>query len=402
MTHPADFTVPEVEDFDSPHALFAELRAHCPVAWSDEMGGFWAVTRHADICKVLTDWQMFTTTVQNVVPRVATTQRRPPLHLDPPGNIPYRNAILRFLSPRRIEAWKPVIADMVARHLDPFVAAGGGDICADFSFTLPIALLAEFFRLSPADAEEIRRVGAEFNMALQRQDLDMLRERSDRLYTIAARLIETRKTDPQDPDQDPVANLLAVRVDGQPLPDDKILGALRQFLLVGIIAPTTFIGSMAVHLARHPDHHAELTANPHLVPVALEELLRLYTPYRGFARTARADTTLGGKAIKAGDPLAIVFTSGNRDGDVFPDPDRYRLDRQAPDLLTFGRGPHMCPGAPLARQLLVEVLAQLTAKTRILRLTGDLEMTRWPEYGPLAVPLALEPIAAAERRPLAE
>lgn len=388
MTHPADFVVPEVEDFDSPHALFAELRGRCPVAWADEMGGFWAVTRHEDIARVLTDWQTFTTTVQNVVPPVATTQRRPPLHLDPPGNIPYRNAILRFLSPRRIEEWKPKVAQMVAEHLDPYLARGG-DICAGFSFTLPIALLAEFFRLSPKDAEEIRLVGAEFNMALQRQDFETLRERSDALYNIAARLIEDRKIAPQDPDLDPVSNLLAVRVEGVALPDDKILGALRQFLLVGIIAPTTFIGSMAVHLARHPEHHAELTETPDLVPVALEELLRLYTPYRGFARTARQDVELGGKTVKAGDALAVVFTSGNRDGAVFPDPDTYRLDRPAPDLLTFGRGPHMCPGAPLARVLLNEVLAQIVAKSRRLDLTGPLEMTRWPEYGPLAVPLAV-------------
>lgn len=387
MTRPADFRVPETEDFDSPHALFADLRGHCPVAWSPDLGGFWAITRHEDICRVLTDWQTFTTTVQNVVPPVATTQRRPPLHLDPPGNIPYRNAILRFLSPRRIETWRPLLRTMVAQYLDPWIERGGGDICAEFSFVLPIALLAEFFRLSPADAEAIRRIGAEFNMALQRQDLETLRERSDALYAIAAGLIADRQANPQDPDEDPVSNLLAVRVDGQPLPDDKILGALRQFLLVGIIAPTTFIGSMAVHLARHPAHHAQLSSDPLLVPVALEELLRLYTPYRGFARTARHDVEIGGRTVKAGEALAVVFTSGNRDAEVFPEPDRYRLDRPAPDLLTFGRGPHMCPGAPLARILLEEVLRQIVAKTRRLDLAGPVEMTRWPEYGPLAVPL---------------
>lgn len=388
-TRPADFRVPEAEDFDSPHALFAGLRGHCPVAWSPDLGGFWAVTRHADIARVLTDWRAFTTTVQNVVPRVATTQRRPPLHLDPPGNIPYRNAILRFLTPQRLAAWGPGIEGMVADHLDPLIAAGGGDICADFSFELPIALLAAFFRLAPADAAEIRVVGAEFNMALQRQDMETLRERSDALYAIAARLIADRQVNPQDPDQDPVASLLAVRVDGVALPPDMILGALRQFLLVGIIAPTTFIGSMAVHLARHPEHHAELSADPALVPVALEELLRLYTPYRGFARTARADIELGGRTIRAGEALAVVFTSGNRDAAVFPEPESYRLDRPAPDLLTFGRGPHMCPGAPLARMLLAEVLRQIVTKTRRLTLTGEVQMTRWPEYGPLAVPLKI-------------
>lgn len=384
---PADFRVPETEDFDSPHALFAELRRRCPVAWSPDLGGFWAATRHADILRVLTDWQTFTTTVQNVVPAVATTQRRPPLHLDPPHNVPYRRAILPFLTPARLAEWRPRIEAMVAEHLAPFLAARGGDVCADFSFRLPIALLAEFFRLDPADAAEIRLVGAEFNMALQRQDVARLREKSDALYAIAARLIADRQAHPRDPEDDPVANLLATRVDGEPLPPPMVLGALRQFLLVGIIAPTTFIGSMAVHLARHPEHHAQLAADPALVPAALEELLRLYTPYRGFARTARQDVELGGRLIRAGEVVAAVFTSGNRDEEVFPDPDAYCPGRPVEALLTFGRGPHMCPGAPLARLLLADVLRQMTGRTRRLELTGPVEMTRWPEYGPLCVPL---------------
>jgi cytochrome P450 len=392
MTRPDDFTVPEVEDFDCPHAQFARLRGHCPVAWSNDLGGFWAVTRHADACEVLENWKLFTTTVQNVVPPVATTQRRPPLHLDPPDNIPYRNAILRFLSPSRLKAWEPRVEQMVARFLDPWIANGGGDICAGFSFQLPIALLAEFFNLAPDQAERIRVVGAAFNMALQRQDLPELRARSDELYGIAEALIADRIAHPRDPDTDPTANLLAVRVDGEPLAHDLILGALRQFLLVGIIAPTTFIGSMAVHLARHPEHHKDLRDDPSLVSDATEELLRLYTPYRGFARTARQDTDLGGKTIKAGEAVAIVFTSANRDEAVFDDPHEYKLDRPSRDLLTFGRGPHMCPGAPLARLLLQEVLRQLTAKTRDLTLTGDIEMTRWPEYGPLSVPLKVTPM----------
>lgn len=392
MTRPADFEVPEDEDFDSPHALFASLRQHCPVAWSNDLGGFWAVTRHADARTVLEDWRMFTTTVQNVVPPVATTQRRPPLHLDPPDNVPYRNAILKHLTPDRLEAWGTLVEDMVSRFLDPWLGRGGGDICADFSFLLPIALLADFFNLAPAEAERIRVVGAEFNMALQRQDLVTLRAKSDELYDIARALIEDRIAHPRPPETDPTASLLAVRVDGAPLARDMVLGALRQFLLVGIIAPTTFIGSMAVHLARHPEHHARLRDDPGLVPDALEELLRLYTPYRGFARTAREDTVLGGRTIRAGDPLAVVFTSANRDGAVFEDPHEFKLDRSSRDLLTFGRGPHMCPGAPLARLLLREVLRQLTEKAGRLELQGEVEMTRWPEYGPLRAEFRVIPL----------
>jgi cytochrome P450 len=81
--------------------------------------------------------------------------------------------------------------------------------------------------------------------------------------------------------------------------------------------------------------------------------------------------------------VAVVFTSANRDGKVFENPDTYRLDRNNKELLSFGRGPHMCPGAPLARILLREVLRQLTTGTKTLALIGDIGMTRWPEYGPL-------------------
>ena len=393
QTREPDFDADVAEDFDSPHALFKDLRARCPVAYSGAMGGFWAATKYDDIVRVLNDWQTFTTTVQNVVPRVATTQRRPPLHLDPPGNKPYRNAITRLLTPAKLGTWRHKIEAMTAELLDPLVARGEGDICRDFSFILPIAILAEFFRLPEQNAKRIRVVGSAFNMALQKRDDEKVRTYSDELYGIARALIEDRKARPQDPDIDPISSLLDVRIDGEPLPDDMILGALRQFLMVGIVAPTTFIGSMAVHLARHPEHHDLLRSDNSLVPAAVEELLRLYTPYRGFARTARHDVYLRDRHIRQGEVVAAVFTSGNRDEAIFPHADTFDLTRPKNDLLTFGRGPHACPGAPLARLQLEIALEQIVNRTRRIAIVGTIEMTTWPEYGPLVVPVSIEAAA---------
>jgi cytochrome P450 len=385
----SDFNPDVPEDFDLPHAMFKDLRRRCPVAYSDAMGGFWAIAKYEDIVRVLSDWQTFTTTIQNVVPRVATTQRRPPLHLDPPGNVPYRNAITRLMTPAKLHPWRAKIEREVEELLAPLVARGEGDICREFSFILPIAVLADFFRLPEVSARRIRIVGAEFNMALQRRDDENVRKYSDELYGIARELIEDRKAEPQDPDVDPISSLLAVRIDGEPLPDAMILGALRQFLMVGIVAPTTFIGSAVVHLARHPEHHALLKNDPALVPDAVEELLRLYTPYRGFARTARRDVRFGDKLVREGDVVAAVFTSGNRDEDIFESPDEFDLTRRKKDLLTFGRGPHMCPGAPLARLLLNVALEGIVRRTRRIEIAGEITMTNWPEYGPLAVPIKI-------------
>jgi cytochrome P450 len=384
-----DFDPDIPEDFDSPHAMFRDLRQRCPVAWSDAMGGFWAVTKYDDIVRVLTDWQTFTTTIQNVVPRVATTQRRPPLHLDPPGNAPYRNAIMKLMTPSKLAPWRSKIEREVDELLTPLIARGEGDICRDFSFILPIAILADFFRLPEENARRIRIVGSEFNLALQQRDDENVRKYSDELYGIARELIEDRKINPQSPDIDPISSLLAVRIDGEALPDDMILGALRQFLMVGIVAPTTFIASAVVHLARNPEHHTLLKNDNSLIPDAVEEMLRLYTPYRGFARTARHDVRVGDRLVREGEVLAAVFTSGNRDEDVFENPDAFDLSRRKKDLLTFGRGPHMCPGAPLARLLLEIAIEGIVNRTSQVEIVGAMTMTNWPEYGPLSVPIRI-------------
>ena len=187
-----DFNADVPEDFDTPHAMFKDLRQRCPVAYSESMGGFWAVTKYDDIVRVLTDWKTFTTTIQNVVPRVATTQRRPPLHLDPPGNTPYRNAITRLMTPSKLAPWRGKIEATVDELLVPLVEKGEGDICRDFSFILPIAILAEFFRLPDKNAKRIRVVGSAFNMALQERDDENVRKYSDELYGIAHELIQDR------------------------------------------------------------------------------------------------------------------------------------------------------------------------------------------------------------------
>jgi cytochrome P450 len=237
----------------------------------------------------------------------------------------------------------------------------------------------------------IREATREFVAAVQKFDFEAAKVTSLALYDIAREVIELRKAEDRDPADDPVTGLLAVRVDGEPLPEELIVGTIRQVLVVGLIAPTVTIGSIAVHLGRDRALQDRLRAEPELIPAAVDELLRLYTPYRGFARTARHDVTIRGRTIPAGEPIALVYASANRDAEVFDEPDCFRLDRpNMKDSVAFGRGPHMCVGASLGRLELIVAVEELLAAAPGFALAGDPVQTRFPEVGALSVPIRFE------------
>jgi cytochrome P450 len=389
-----DFDPLAPETFDSPLADYARLRAECPVAHSDAWGGFWALLKHADVVAAASDADTFITSQQNVVPKVAFTGRRPPLHLDPPEHTPYRRALSPLFSTRKIEPLTPVIREICRKLLREMVARGGGDVCADFSAHMPVAVFAHWMNL-PADAiEALTKVGRRYNIAVQSNDIEATKEASLQLYDMARGVVRDRRVAPLPVEEDAASALLAVRVDGEPLPEELIVGTIRQVLVVGLIAPTVTIGSVTVHLGRDRALQDRLRAEPALIPAAVDELMRLYTPYRGFARTARHDVTIRGRTIPAGEPIALVYASANRDAEVFDEPDCFRLDRpNMKDSVAFGRGPHMCVGASLGRLELIVAVEELLAAAPGFALAGEPVQTRFPEVGALSVPIRFEAAA---------
>jgi cytochrome P450 len=372
--------------------LYAKLRATCPVAWSDAWNGFWSLMTHEDVARAASDHRTFINSTQNVVPKVAFTGRRPPLHLDPPAHTPFRAALNPLLSERRIAVLEPTIRRLCAELLAPLIDQGECDICEDFSSRLPVNVFAEWMRI-PADmVAPLRQTGRAFNVAVQSNIDGVVKETSLALYGMARELIALRKKDPMDPQVDPTSALLAARHEGEALPDDLIVGCVRQVLVVGIIAPTVLIGSIAVHLSRERPLQQRLRENPQLIPAALEEFLRLYTPYRGFARTANRDVEIRGCPIAKGEPIALNYASANRDAAVFDEPDQFILHR--PNIgqsLAFGRGPHHCPGAALARLELTVALEELLVRTSWFEVNGPITPTRMPELGVLSVPIRFTP-----------
>ncbi|EHR50781.1 cytochrome P450 [Saccharomonospora marina XMU15] len=391
----SDFDPLRPETFTSAHELYRDMRSRCPVAYSTTFdGGFWALLRHEDVRRVLRDTDTFTTSVQNTVPKFAFTGRRPPLHLDPPEHTAYRRVINRFFTPGKMRALHPKVRALAAEQLAPLIEAGSGDISVDYAQKFPAMVFAEFFNLPRELSALIKQISAEYVAAIIAVDDDNVKRLSGKLYEIAQAVIDERRTSPMDPGDDLTTALMHATYEGEPLPADMVLGCVRQLLVTGMVAPSVFIGNMFVHLSGDPELARTLRERPDRIPAAVEEFLRLYGPYRGMARTARRDVVFGGRLIRAGEPIALVYTSANRDERVFPDGESFVFDR--PNLgehISFGAGVHSCPGAPLARMMLVETLREALARTSDFAVSGPIVMAKWAEWGTNSVPMRFVPSA---------
>ena len=125
-----------------------------------------------------------------------------------------------------------------------------------------------------------------------------------------------------------------------------------------------------IALLEHPQAQDDLRADPALLPVGADEMLRWWTPVMTFRRTAAADCELGGQQIRAGDKVVVSFTSANRDDAVFADPGCFDVRRYPNPHLVFGHGPHFCLGAHLARTQIRALFAEVLARTSALAYAG--------------------------------
>ena len=386
---PNEYDPTQEETFESTYAAFADLRARCPVAHSTSFDGFWAVTRYQDVYDILMQPDLYITSVRNVVPGSSATGRRPPLHLDPPDHTPYRKAIDRALGAARVAGIEHTTRRVARSLMQAFVAKGEADFVEHFSSPLPAEVFGEWLGLTEKQTQVLWRTAQAYVKAWESFDKSSVATAAAQLAEMAAEVIAERRREPRDPDVDPTSSLLAARDDnGLPFPEVLLAGCVRQVLVVGLVAPPILLGSIAVHLSRDVELQQQLRGDPSLVPDAIEEFLRLYTPYRGFARSARHEVELHGRRIKPGEPIALVYASANRDETVFPEPDEFQLRR--PNIrqhLAFGRGPHLCAGIALARQELRIALEELLSQTSHFELCGDLKMSGMPEVGPISVPL---------------
>ena len=197
-----------------------------------------------------------------------------------------------------------------------------------------------------------------------------------------------RKLDPGD---DLLSDLLHSEVEGVPVEESVVLGVAALVLIAGVDTTWSAIGSSLWHLAAHPDDRRRMVAEPDVMPLAVEELLRAYSPVT-MARVVTEDVEFEGCPMKAGDKVLMNFPAANRDPDAFDDADRVVLDRELNRHVAFGSGIHRCAGSNLARMELRVALEEWLRRIPEFRLADGAEVTwaggqvRGPRQLPVVFP----------------
>jgi len=370
---------------------FKVLRRERPISWHPplegalippENEGVWVATTHELIGQVSKNPEIFCSgqgfQFEEVPPDVNEAAGSF-LGMDAPRHQILRKLVSSAFTPRQVKKIEDQIKQQAVTIVDEIIAKGSGDFVADVSKKLPMWTIYEMMGLDDQEKREAAAhhadgmvSWADEEVAAGREPGEVLNDSLVGLLELGFEFAEQRRNDPQ---ADLMTNLVQAEVDGQKLTDDEIASF---FVLLSVAGNDTTRNSISLAtraLQQFPDQKALLLEDfDGRIGSAIEEFVRWVSPVMTFRRTATQDTVLGGQEIKAGEWVAMIYSSGNRDESVFENADVFDILRNPNPHVGFGGGgPHFCMGNFVAKMQLREIFDQLLHRVPTLRL-GE------PEY----------------------
>ena len=336
-----------------PYPAMHEIReSACPVAHTERWGGSWMPTRYDDIVAAAQEHDIFTSRNIIVVPPPTgqlegpySGVAAPPITSDPPEHHWHRRTILPTFAPQAVAKYEEGTRALCNQLIDGFIDAGQADAAANYAQQIPVRVIATMLGVPLEMADEFTSwVRGVLEIGLMDPTVRM--ENRMKILGFFRAQLDDRKANPRHDDL--ITDLLNTRVDGELVSEDYVMGVCNLMLVAGIDTTWSAIGSSLWHLAQHPEHRRQLREQPDVWPMAIEELLRAYSPVT-MARIVDHDTQFQGCPMQAGDRVLMSFPAANRDPRQFDQPDEVILDREHNRHVAFGAGIHRCAGSNLAR-----------------------------------------------------
>jgi cytochrome P450 len=358
------------------------------------------ITRHEQARDVLRDTEHFSNAAGMKAPGVVVPAEDRLLgELDPPRHTAVRRVMVTAMTPKVVHAAEPFITS-TAQQLLAALDTDHADLVAGYTVVLPNRVTVYLLGFAPEDADQL----AAWAKELMESTFPAL-NRTERGEGFAAafpdfagyidarideRMARVRKGDAPD---DVLTRLVSLEIDDEPLPRPQLRALVRNLITGGLTTTSQLIGNLLYALLTDRALQDRVRTDRTLIATAIDESLRLSPPILFLARGCVADTTVGECPIEPGQRVIIGSASANRDERVFTEPDAFQVDRSNADQhLTFGFGPHVCPGATLAR-----VVARLAVEAFLdhfpagaIQLAPGFQFEQVPtyfEHGPRRLPI---------------
>jgi cytochrome P450 len=354
---------------------YDDMRERCAVAHSEFMG--WSLFRHHDVADVLVDPKTY-----------SSASRHPaiPNGMDPPDHSRYRDALAPHFGADRMTALEPHCRRIAADLLEPMLADGEAEFIDAFATPFPLKTLCAILGW-PDQLWECLGGWTHGNQQAAFTRDPVAGKALASLFSEHVKANLTAHRASRQASDDVTDRLLATSVDGRPLDDEQLVSILRNWT-AGHGTVSAALSILVLSLAEKQELQQRLRADPSLIPAAVEEILRSDDPLVANRRTTTAEVEIGGRTIPAGSSLTLMWIAANRDPRAFENPESIELRRGIDTGLVWGRGIHLCLGAPLARLEMRVALEELLERTQRFEVAGDaLRRTIYPSNGLVALPL---------------
>jgi cytochrome P450 len=372
---------------DDPRPLYRQLRAQAAV-WEIPGSATFLVTSAALVNEAVARFDDFSSNLTSLIyrgedgsPRIFDmTPLGDAIHVlataDPPTHTRHRKLLQPSLTPGCVAALQDEITEMVDDLLTPLLRAGRGDLVATLADPLPMRVIARVIGLPPDDSSRLVELVLDVDQILagvsDQEGMARAAASAGEQATYLAERLRRAIEQPSSVRPDTQLSVLGAAVTRGDVTFEEAVGILTQLLGAGSETTTSLLGSAVRILATDPSLQEQLRADLELVPVFLEEVLRVDSPFRFHYRSVPNATELGGVAIPAGARLLLMWGAANLDQPGHPAPEHVDLSRPIPKShLAFGRGIHFCIGAPLARLETAIAMRRLLEGTTEIRLDPD-------------------------------
>lgn len=379
---------PPVIDLISPEAFaeghpwdqYAWLRANAPVYRHAEPGGdgFWAITKLEDMKAISRQTRLFSSYAKGVMPGdpgedALAAPRLMMLFMDPPQHDRFKLIVSRGFTPKNAQTLTHRIDELARSIVDDVIERGSCDLVHDVAGRLPSGLIAELMGIPAADGErlyEITEIMHTTDDAVATPEMRLAATMEMLAY--GAGVAEQKRRSPGD---DIASALVQAEVNGDRLTDAEFQWFFLLLVNAGGDTTRNLVAAGMQLLFENPGERARLAADlDGLMPTAVEEMLRYTSPVAHFQRTVMADTTVRDVAMEEGDRVVLFYGAGNRDEDVFAEPDRFDVGRNPNPHIAFGGGgPHLCLGLHVARIEIAAMMRELMVRMPDLRPAAPLE-----------------------------